>query len=222
VEADPIVNEASLRALDGRVPGRRGLATRQRLLEATAEQLETTSYRDVKVVDIARAANTSPATFYQYFPHVEAAVLELAEGLAETGARELRGLVAGGVWEGEGLGPTALGIADGYLSFWERHRALISVIDLAALEGDRRFRDLRTRLLNEATNALQGQVEAAIVMGRVPDDTDPKAVAFVLTSMLAHVAAHRPGLEDWGVPLDRLRHTVARIISWSVTGDATP
>ena len=66
--------DEELRAADGRVPGRRGRATRQRLLERTAEMLETSSYRDLKVVDIARGAGTSPATFYQYFPEVESAI----------------------------------------------------------------------------------------------------------------------------------------------------
>ena len=108
--------------------------------------LETTSYRDLKVVDVARAAGTSPATFYQYFPQVESAVVALAEELADDGGRELRELVAGQPWSGVGSAATMLGIADGFLSFWERHRALLSVIDLAALDGDRRFRELRTRL----------------------------------------------------------------------------
>ena len=67
-------NEHALRAADGRVPGRRGLATRQKLLDCTAEMLKTTSYRDLKVVDIARKVGTSPATFYQYFPEVESAI----------------------------------------------------------------------------------------------------------------------------------------------------
>ena len=49
---DPTESD-ELRAVDGRVPGRRGLATRARLLEQTRELLYTTSYRDLKVVDIA-------------------------------------------------------------------------------------------------------------------------------------------------------------------------
>ncbi len=77
-EAD---GEADLRAVDGRVPGRRGMATRERLLEHTNRLLETTSYRDLKVVDIARDAGVSPATFYQYFPDAESAVLALADRL---------------------------------------------------------------------------------------------------------------------------------------------
>jgi len=47
--------EAGLvRATDGRVPGRRGIATRGRLLACTAELLSTTSYRDIKVIERAK------------------------------------------------------------------------------------------------------------------------------------------------------------------------
>jgi AcrR family transcriptional regulator len=209
-------DDASPRAVDGRVPGRRGRATRQRLIDTTHDMLQVTPYRDLKVVDIARAAGTSPATFYQYFPHVEAALLALAEDLAERGAKELRALIADHTWTGPAGFGTALAIADGYLSFWNRHGAVIGVMDLAALDGDRRFRDLRTRLLNGATMALRDAVAAARDAGRVPADTDPLAVAVVLSAMLAHVAAHRPGLEDWGVAPDNLRTAMARIICWSV------
>src|SRR6185295_33248 len=94
----PVVgaDDDDLRAADGRVPGRRGRATRQRLLEQTAEMLRTSSYRDLKVVDIARAAGTSPATFYQYFPEVESAILALAEEMSQTGGVQLSSIVRDG------------------------------------------------------------------------------------------------------------------------------
>src|ERR1022692_1490682 len=79
---------------DGRVPGHRGRATRQRLLECTAELLVATPWRSIKVIDIARRAGTSPATFYQYFENVEAAITVLAEELME-GASLLAELVDG-------------------------------------------------------------------------------------------------------------------------------
>jgi AcrR family transcriptional regulator len=220
VPAHREIEPDGLRAVDGRVPGRRGLATRRRLLDTLGQMLETTSYRDLKVVDVARAAGTSPATFYQYFPQVEAAVLALADELADDGGRELRELVTAHGWDHRDVVDTVLGIADGFLSFWERHRALLSVIDLAALDGDRRFRELRTRLLSGVSHALESSVAAARADGRVPPDTDPRAVAFVLTAMLAHVAAHRRGLEDSGVPVDHLRSTMARIIGWAAAGEA--
>lgn len=219
--SSPRTVDGALRAVDGRVPGRRGLATRRRLLDTLAEMLVTTSYRDLKVVDVARAAGTSPATFYQYFPQVEAAVLALAEELAGEGGRELRSLVEGHSWVGDDGAATAAAIADGFLSFWEQHGALLSVIDLAALDGDRRFRDLRTQLLNGVSEALEASVAEARAAGRVPPDTEPRAVAVVLTSMLAHVAAHRRGLGDFGVTVDQLRSTMARILGWAVAGGTT-
>ena len=77
-------------ALDGRALGRRGAQTRRRLLDATAELLETHGIRDLRVVDIARAVGSSPATFYQYFRDVEEAVLALAEEVGD----EIEPLVA--------------------------------------------------------------------------------------------------------------------------------
>jgi AcrR family transcriptional regulator len=94
VEADRVAPVRS-----GRGVSRRGRDTRQRLLDGTRDLLDESSYRAVRVVDIARAAGTSPATFYQYFPGVEAAVLTLAEELSEQGAAELRALVANHRWD---------------------------------------------------------------------------------------------------------------------------
>src|SRR5437763_17087367 len=101
--SEPSELQDDVRATDGRVPGRRCIATRRRLLDCTAELLAKTSYRDIKVIDIAREAGTSPATFYQNFAEVEQAVLGLAEEVAEEGA-SLGDLVRGD-WRGaRGLG----------------------------------------------------------------------------------------------------------------------
>ncbi len=54
----------------GRALGPRALHTRQRLLDATVELLSQQSVRDLSVVEIAKRAGTSPATFYQYFKDV--------------------------------------------------------------------------------------------------------------------------------------------------------
>jgi AcrR family transcriptional regulator len=220
VEADRLITGASLRAVDGRVPGRRGRATRQRLLDATREVLESTAFRELKVVDIARLAGTSPATFYQYFPDIEAALLSLARELAETGGAELRGLVEHGDWTPAAAYGTAQQVAEGYLALWEQHRALIGVIDLAALEGDGRFRELRTALLSGATSALQHTIASSIEAGHLPADTDVRARSGVLVSMLAHVAAHARGLSVAVGGTPSLRDEMARIIAWSVTGGA--
>jgi len=120
-----------LRAADGRVPGRRGLATRTRLLECTADMLATTSFRELKVIDIAREANTSPATFYQYFPDVESAILVLAEDMVSEGAHHFADIVADAAWKSKSSYDAALSLADEILAFWDEHRVVIRVVDLA-------------------------------------------------------------------------------------------
>ena len=105
-----------LRAVDGRVPGRRGLATRQRLVECTIELLASTPYRDLKVTDITRAAGTSPATFYQYFVDIEAILLAVAEQAVEEG-RQLASLISGKQWKGASGVTSAEGLVDGFLEF---------------------------------------------------------------------------------------------------------
>lgn len=214
--------DEELRASDGRVPGRRGRATRDRLTACTLAMLGDTNYRDLKVVDIARGAGTSPATFYQYFPDVESAILALAEDMAEAGNDRLTRIVREGEWKGKKAYDTAEAIADAYISFWDDNAPLMRVLDLTSLEGDERFRSIRTRLLNEFTMALSEVVAQQRDSGRHPDDIDPMAVAGVLVSMLAHVASHRAGFEGYGIGSDDLRRAMARIVFTAVVGSKPP
>jgi AcrR family transcriptional regulator len=216
--ADAVVpSEAARRDVPSRPPGRRGRATRQRLLDAAAGLLETNTYRDLKVVDIARVAGTSPATFYQYFSDVEEAVLALAEEVEIEAGSALAELVVDRRWSGDEGWSTSLALADGFVRTWERYRSVLRVIDLATDEGDQRFRGVRTRMLGAPSEAL-----VAVLEGRGEPAADAHAEAGVLVSMLAHVAAHRAGLEQWGATRDGLRESMARIVFTTVTGQRPP
>src|ERR1043165_9775122 len=122
-----------VRTVDGRGAGRRGQATRQKLLDCLSEMLSSSPYRDVKVIDVARMAGTSPATFYQYFPDVEGAVLELAEETDKEGAG-VPSLVAGRSGASKTGAQAAEELVDGFVSFWRKHDAILRVIDLGAAE----------------------------------------------------------------------------------------
>lgn len=208
-----------VRAADGRVPGRRGQATRRKLLDATAQLLATTAFRDLTVVDIARTAGTSPATFYQYFADVEAAILLLAHELVED-ARVLTDVVQDGGWAGRTGYRTAHALVDAFLEFWEEHRTVLSIVDLAIAEGDARFRAIRNDVLQPVTVALAAQI--AELADRHPEFVEPQAQAAVLVSMLAHVAEHQHGLEAWGAARDAARESMARVLYWSVTARRPP
>ena len=206
-----------VRTVDGRVAGRRGQATRQKLLECLSEMLSTSPYRDVKVIDVARMAGTSPATFYQYFPDVEGAVLELAEEMAKEGA-SLTGLVAGRSWTGKPAWATAEELVDGFLAFWRRNDAILRVVDLGAAEGDKRFYKIRMKILNAVTGSLTDSIKELQEKGRVDKAVSPAAVAGSLVAMLAAVAAHQKGFQSWGVKQADLRPNLALLVHLGVTG----
>ena len=208
--------------MDGRVPGRRGQATRARLLERTREMLTTTSYRDLKVVDIARGAGTSPATFYQYFPDAEAALLALADELVGEGKERLTRPVLDGAWAGRAAYRTCERIAAAFLSFWAEHAPLLAVIDLAAMEGDARFRGIRVQLLNPFTEAVAEVARAQREGGRLPADIDDRATAAVLVAMLANVAGHQYGIEAYGTTPAQIQRSLARLVYSGLTGAKPP
>ncbi len=213
---------------DGRTPGQRGQATRQRLLDSTVELLGTTPWRSVKVIDIARSAGTSPATFYQYFENVERVITVLAED-AVADAGEVADLVDGD-WSEANSWEQALLVAEGFLDYWEKNRAVFRVLEFGADDSDTGLRGLRVRALNAITVALAG----AIATCQPPSDgprglatsspagSDPMAVAGTLVAMMASVAAHRFGFEFWGIRTANLLDSQARLIHFSVTGRSGP
>ncbi|MCL8016285.1 MULTISPECIES: TetR family transcriptional regulator [Streptomyces] len=206
-----------VRTVDGRVAGRRGQATRQKLLDCLSEMLSSSPYRDVKVIDVARKAGTSPATFYQYFPDVEGAVLEIAEQMATEGAG-LTELVEGRSWVGKAGWQTAQELVDGFLEFWRRNDAILRVVDLGASEGDKRFYKIRMKILNSVNNSLSEAVTQLQSKGKVDKDVNPAAVAGSIVAMLAAVASHQKGFQTWGVKQAELKPNLALLVHLGVTG----
>ncbi|MER7683664.1 TetR family transcriptional regulator [Streptomyces sp. NPDC097610] len=206
-----------MRTVDGRVAGRRGQATRQKLLDCLSEMLSSSPYRDVKVIDVARKAGTSPATFYQYFPDVEGAVLEIAEQMATEGAG-LTQLLEGRSWVGKAGWATAQELVDGFLEFWRKNEAILRVVDLGAAEGDKRFYKIRMKILNSVNNSLADSVSELQSKGKVDKDVNPAAIAGSLVAMLAAVASHQKGFQTWGVKQAELKPNLALLVHLGVTG----
>ena len=207
----------TVRTVDGRVAGRRGQATRTRLLECLAELLASTSYRDVTVIDVARQAGTSPATFYQYFPDIQTAVVELANDvLKESGT--LKDLASGSSWTGRSGSVAAAALVDGFLDFWREHDAILRVVDTAAAEGDRRFARIRMKLLNSVVSALSDAIAELQRGGKVDGEVPATATAGALVTMLAASAAHTRAFDSWSVKDGELRAGLTRLVAWGVTG----
>ncbi|MHC0433635.1 TetR family transcriptional regulator [Streptomyces sp. O3] len=206
-----------VRTVDGRVAGRRGQATRQKLLDCLSEMLSSSPYRDVKVIDVARKAGTSPATFYQYFPDVEGAVLEIAEQMAAEGAG-LTEVVTGRAWVGKSGWQAAQDLVDGFLDFWRKNEAILRVVDLGAAEGDKRFYKIRMKVLNSVTNSLTDTVKELQAKGKVDKEVSAAAMSGSLVAMLAAVASHQKGFQTWGVKQAELKPNLALLVHLGITG----
>jgi AcrR family transcriptional regulator len=180
----------------------------------------TTPYSDLRVTDVARAAGTSPATFYQYFVDLDAALLVLAEQTTEIGA-QLSGFVANRRWRGKSGYASAREFVEGFLDFWQAHLPVLRVVDLLTEEGDARFRRARVHMLNAITTALADAISAVKPDG-TPPSISPMATASALVSMLAHVAAHREGIESWPIDLPQLQEAMTRLIYWGVNNPRVP
>jgi AcrR family transcriptional regulator len=203
-------------AIDGRALGKRGAATRRRLLDATARLLESHGVRDLRVVDIAREVGSSPATFYQYFRDVEEAVLVLSEEVGEDLAPV--GELLARPWEGGAGLDLAREMVDAFLRYWDGHRAVLRTRNLAAQEGDRRFRDVRNRALMPLTEGVAAKVADAQAQGKVGEGVVPIAAAAALVAMLERMAAFHADLEPLGASRNDVVETTARIIFQTVTG----
>lgn len=203
-------------AIDGRTLGRRAQQTRRRLLDATRELLETNPIRDLRVVDIARTVGTSPATFYQYFADVESAVLVLADEVAD----ELDPIahLLDEPWQGKAGLDAARQLVDSFVTYWDRHRGVLRVRNLASEEGDQRFRQVRIRALSRITDRLRDQIAAARDAGRVAKEIEPYAAAAGLVAMLERMASHHVNIEDRGLTRAALVETLARMTHTTVTG----
>jgi AcrR family transcriptional regulator len=203
-------------AIDGRRLGQRAQATRRRLLDATAELLETNGILDLKVVDVARKVETSPATFYQYFANVEEAVLALAEEVGEK-ILDLVPLVDQ-PWKGARAIDLARQLVDGYIKQWDADKAVLRTRDLTAQEGDSRFRAVRNRSLSHLTDRIAARIAENQDAGKVSPEITPYAAASAMVSMMGRMATYHDEFEARGVSRDAMVETVARILCQTVTG----
>jgi AcrR family transcriptional regulator len=203
-------------AQTGRVLGPRALKTRQRLLDATAELLSDRSVLDIAVVEIARKAETSPATFYHYFKEVEDAVLQLARQAAEEMPAVLE--LIDGPWDDARGFDTARAIAEAFMQHWEAHHTVLLIRNLAADKGDPRFAKVRREALSPVLERLAERIAEAQRSGRVSDSLHPFAAAAALGSLLEKLSAHAGELAHRGISRDELIDTCAGILHQTVTG----
>lgn len=199
---------AGVQDQSGRDLGPRARRTRTALLDCTDRLLEKTAVRDLTVVDIAREAGTSPATFYQYFKDVTDAVLHLTERVSvehpplkfEEGWADSRGADA------------ASQLAEFYLQLWETKRHVLMARDIFADEGDARFVRSRNRATQPLLRVFARRVESLQENGTMAQDVSPLATAGALVAILERLSTYRGVLGAAGVTREQVANTCAHMI----------
>lgn len=203
-------------AQSGRALGPRALETRKRILSATARLLDERGVLDLSVVEIARAADTSPATFYHYFKDVEEVALDLAQAAAE----EMPALFAliDGSWRGHAGLERARAIVDGFIRHWEAHHGVLLLRNLESDRGNPRFHRIRRDALGPLLDAFAAEIERGQADGRVAKELHSWVAAAAIGSLLELIAAHQTTLLRANASRDDSVETCARIIYQTVTG----
>ena len=135
------------------------MRTRARILEATLSLLDEKTMRELRVIYIARAIGSSPATFYQYFKDVNDVVLELASEITEF-TPEMIALIEGD-WTGRAGYERGLRLSNLVADGWDRYRAILRIRNNAANEGDPAFLKVRLKAFMPIVMAFSEVIKAA-------------------------------------------------------------
>jgi AcrR family transcriptional regulator len=211
---------AKVTATDGRVIGRRAAETRRKLLDATAGLLAASGSVDLKVIDIARSVGSSPATFYQYFEDVDAALLALAD---EAGSHlaELEPLVLAEWDRKNGLQVVRTFVA-AFIDYWDEHQAILRLRNLRSEENDLRFRKRRLAANAYTMDRFVEKVDQAKAAGRLAEEMNSLATAGAVMAVLERLATFHVEFERRGVSLPDMNETIARLVFQTLTGHAAP
>jgi AcrR family transcriptional regulator len=204
--------EPAIMDLSGRPLGSRALKKRRQLMDATVELLKQRSLRDLRVVDIARAVGTSPATFYQYFKDVEDVALQLADEATEKMPSMMK--VFEGDWEGEQGLQKAREVVDAFIQYWDEHGAVLRVRNVAADEGNARFLEVRSKATTPMLGAMTQHMERKWPASKEKRSAKikPLAAAVAMGAILDRLSAYRKELETLGLSRADIVETSAHIL----------
>ena len=196
----------------GQVLGRKGLETRERLLNAARDLLQSNSPVQLTVVSIAEKAKSSSATFYLYFEDVR----DLLLVLSEEAEREMKVVhdVLDESWDPQSLElDHASRVVHAFASVWNKHREILRYRNLEADRNDAAFENIRMRTSVRMVSRFADHIIAAHPEGSLFTYTDAMAEASVLVAAMERLAATDLEAINKGVGADAMWEGMTRIIA---------
>lgn len=179
--------EQIVRNQHGQKMGRKGLVTRLRIMNKTLELLQNSSYKDLRVAEVAYEAGVSSSSFYVYFEDIEDVLFACVENAALDMSSIME--IFEQDWPPENLRSQVSRFVESYLQLWEKHQVELRVRNLEADQGNSRFFDFRIKSTQGLIVALSQKFAKAHPSSR---NTVGLASVFI-TSIERIAAAHAIG-----------------------------
>lgn len=193
----------------------KGARTRQRIMEATAELLTERPFGDVRVSDVARAADVAQPNFYTYFTSVEDVILALGQDVS---ADHLAAFVDDD-WTGVDGMASPRRLVAAAVEFWRRHRALLSIIGELADRRRGGFAALRARQMRGVYKSFERKIRESQAAGRISPAIQPRLASYECVGMLGSMGQAYELLSGSGFSHDELVETTARLLHAAAVGE---
>lgn len=195
----------------GQALGRKGQATRLRLMQAAGKLLKTLSPVEMTAVSIAKIAKTSSGTFYMYFDDIKDVLYALSESAGQDMGNALE--VLDEVWDLDHLETQSARLVSVFNEVWDNHREILRYRNMEADRGDSNFEKLRMDVYVPFVELL-----AQRMIGMCPPDNkisrgDARALASVLHGAMERMATTDPEVVNKGLGMRRLRAAQARVVA---------
>ena len=105
-----------------------------------------------------------------------------------------------------------------FTAYWDDNRPVLWMRNVAAQDGDDRFREIRNRSLDPIATGVTHQIEVGQSEGRVDPTIAPQALATALMMLVERMGMMYPGVEWRGVTRDEMVRAVTYIFERTVVG----
>ncbi len=180
--------------LNGQKLGRKGRVTRERILAATVELLETSRDVPVSLSAVARKAGLGMTSLYVYFSDLTELLLAVLEPIMATAERTYVNHIRSR-WPDETLAADCLSFLRAYHSFWRLNSDILHLRNSMADAGDRRMmlhriyaaQPLMRLLVEQMDGDPDATTEPAYAMASVLMTGIERAVTVTTDAVLPHI-----------------------------------
>jgi AcrR family transcriptional regulator len=195
----------------------KGAITRQKIISAFVEMLDEYPVWEIKVSMLTRRIGISSQLLYVHFKKIEDILLAQAQVILEENP-DLSVLIDGD-WEGQGGIERATKIIEETLSFWDRHRTIMKVIEILDEAHNPLFSHFRAARGKANVAAFKRIVDQQIKKGKLSPELDSEFAAWNVVSRLQVFAAWYPEAITIGQSREAVIHTTALMTQSSLGFD---